>query len=47
MADRLPPPETLRRLAYTVIEHQGGTPSDDATLLLLEWSAEAAARTQP
>jgi phosphoserine phosphatase RsbU/P len=47
MADRLPPPETLRRLAYTVIEHQGGTPSDDATLMLLEWSAEAAARTQP
>ena len=43
----LPAPETLRRLAHTVLEHQGGRPSDDATLLLFEWSPEAAERTQP
>jgi sigma-B regulation protein RsbU (phosphoserine phosphatase) len=47
MADRLPAPETLRRLAHTVLAHQGGRPSDDATLLLLEWSPEAAERTRP
>jgi hypothetical protein len=43
----LPTPETLRRLAHTVLEHQGGRPFDDATLMLVEWSAEAAERTQP
>jgi phosphoserine phosphatase RsbU/P len=42
-----PGPETLRRLAHSVIEHQGGPPRDDATLVLLEWSREAAQRTQP
>jgi phosphoserine phosphatase RsbU/P len=47
MADRLPAPETLRRLARTVLEHQGRRPLDDATMLLLEWSGEAAERTQP
>jgi serine phosphatase RsbU (regulator of sigma subunit) len=47
MADRLPAPETLRKLARTVLEHQGRRPLDDATLLLLEWSGEAAERTQP
>ncbi|MCA2213230.1 PP2C family protein-serine/threonine phosphatase [Jidongwangia harbinensis] len=43
----LPAPETLRRLAHTVLEHQGGRPSDDATLMIVEWSADAAERTQP
>jgi len=47
MAAGLPAPETLRRLAHTVLEHQGGRPADDATYLLFEWSGEAAARTQP
>jgi hypothetical protein len=47
MADRLPAPETLRRLGRTVLAHQGRRPVDDATLLLLEWSGEAAERTQP
>jgi sigma-B regulation protein RsbU (phosphoserine phosphatase) len=47
MAAGLPGPETLRRLARTVLEHQGGRPSDDATLLLFEWSPEAAELTQP
>jgi len=43
----LPAPETLRRLTHTVLAHQHGPPRDDATLVLLEWSAEAAERTQP
>lgn len=43
----LPGPETLRRLAHSVLEHQDGPPTDDATLLLLEWSPHAAERTQP
>ncbi len=47
LADELPAPETLRRLARTVIAHQAGRPVDDATLLLVEWSGEAAGRTQP
>ncbi len=47
VAERLPAPETLRRLARTVIAHQAGRPVDDATFLLAEWSGEAAERTQP
>ncbi|MCW6008300.1 serine/threonine-protein phosphatase [Micromonospora sp. CPCC 205371] len=42
----MPGPETLRRLAHTVLAHQDGPPTDDATLLLLEWSPQAAERTQ-
>ncbi len=47
MAAELPAPETLRRLARTIIAHQAGRPVDDATLLLVEWSREAAERTRP
>lgn len=36
-ADGLPAPETLRRLAHDVLEHQGGLLQDDATLLMLDW----------
>jgi hypothetical protein len=43
----LPAPETLRRLAYAVAEHQGGAPADDATLVLAEWSPVAARRSTP
>jgi hypothetical protein len=43
----LPGPETLRRLARSVSEHQAGPPRDDATLVLFEWSPQAAGRTQP
>jgi serine phosphatase RsbU (regulator of sigma subunit) len=46
-AARLPGPETLRRLSHAVMDHQNGPPTDDATLLLVEWSHEAAERTQP
>lgn len=43
----LPAPEVLRRLAHAVAEHQGGPGRDDATLLLVEWSAAAAANAEP
>lgn len=43
----LPAPETLRRLAHAVLEHQGGPPSDDATLMLVQWSTAAALNTVP
>jgi Stage II sporulation protein E (SpoIIE) len=35
--DGLPAPETLRRLAHAVLEHQGGLLQDDATLLMIDW----------
>jgi serine phosphatase RsbU (regulator of sigma subunit) len=43
----LPAPETLRRLAHAVLEHQAGEPADDATLMLVQWSAAAALNTVP
>ncbi|GAA4958874.1 PP2C family protein-serine/threonine phosphatase [Actinoplanes utahensis] len=43
----LPTPETLRRLAHAVLEHQDGPPADDATLMLVQWSATAASNTVP
>lgn len=35
------PPEVLRRLIRAVLDHQQGRLQDDATILLLEWSAAA------
>ena len=46
-ADRLPVAETVRRLSHAVLDHQGGPPRDDATLMLLEWSPQAAYRSTP
>ncbi|GAB1688557.1 PP2C family protein-serine/threonine phosphatase [Krasilnikovia sp. M28-CT-15] len=46
-ATGLPAPEIVRRLSHAVIEHQHGPPADDATLLLAEWSPDAAHRTNP
>ncbi|SCG38193.1 PP2C family protein-serine/threonine phosphatase [Micromonospora inositola] len=40
-------PETLRRLSRAVTEHRGTGSGDDATMVLLEWSGEAAARVEP
>jgi sigma-B regulation protein RsbU (phosphoserine phosphatase) len=34
-----PAPETLRRISHDVLDHQGGTLQDDATLLIAEWSS--------
>jgi serine phosphatase RsbU (regulator of sigma subunit) len=47
LADQQATPETLRRLCHAVIEHQHGPPADDATLLLLDWSATSAKRNVP
>lgn len=44
---RLPAPETLRGLTHRVAEFRDGPPRDDATLMLVEWSAEAARRALP
>ncbi|MGC1213760.1 MAG: PP2C family protein-serine/threonine phosphatase [Micromonospora sp.] len=43
----LPAPETLRRLSRAVAEHRGTASRDDATMVLVEWSGEAAARVEP
>lgn len=37
-AARQPAPETLRRIGHDVLDHQGGTLQDDATLLIAEWA---------
>ena len=37
LAGRLPIPETMRRVVRTLLAHQQGQLTDDATLLLLEW----------
>jgi Stage II sporulation protein E (SpoIIE) len=38
---RLPAPETLRRLTAAVLAHQAGQLQDDATLVLVDWAADA------
>lgn len=43
----LPAPETLRRLTGAVLAHQGGLLQDDATLIMVEWSADAHQRLFP
>lgn len=43
----LPPPETLRRLCHAVLDHYDGPPTDDATLLFVEWSQQAPERVTP
>ncbi|MDG6103809.1 serine/threonine-protein phosphatase [Dactylosporangium aurantiacum] len=43
----LPAPEALRRLCHAALSHYDGPPSDDATLVLVEWSDEAARAMLP
>lgn len=38
-----PAPETLRRLIHAIHDHQRGSFSDDATIMLLEWTPDGAA----
>ena len=45
--DRLPAPETLRRLSTAILAHQHGHLQDDATLLMADWSADAHHRLFP
>jgi serine phosphatase RsbU (regulator of sigma subunit) len=42
-----PAPETLRRLTAAVLAHQGGKLQDDATLVLVDWSAHASRNIFP
>lgn len=44
---RLSAPETLRRLTAAILEHQGGRLQDDATLLMVDWSAGTHERLLP
>nr|BFE59060.1 PP2C family protein-serine/threonine phosphatase [Dactylosporangium thailandense] len=46
-AGRLPAPETLRRLCHAALSHYDGPPSDDATLMLVEWSYDAVRTMSP
>jgi phosphoserine phosphatase RsbU/P len=43
----LPAPETLRMMAHDVLSRLDGSPIDDATLLLVEWSGAAVRRLAP
>lgn len=45
--DEVSSPETLRRLAAAVLEHQGGLLQDDASLVMLDWSATGHERLLP
>ncbi len=45
--DGLPAPETLRRLGAAVLRHQHGRLQDDATLLMVDWSAATHTRLFP
>ncbi|WP_245585791.1 PP2C family protein-serine/threonine phosphatase [Pseudonocardia asaccharolytica] len=45
--NKLPAPETLRRLAAAVLAHQGERLQDDATLLMVDWSSTAHAQMVP
>ncbi|MFG1677543.1 PP2C family protein-serine/threonine phosphatase [Micromonospora sp. NPDC049282] len=44
-ADRLPLPETARRLVHAILEHQDDCLQDDATVLLAEWRSPAPDRS--
>jgi hypothetical protein len=46
-ATGMPTAEVIRRVARAVIDHQRGLLQDDATLLLAEWSTDAAHRDLP
>ncbi|GAA3206906.1 PP2C family protein-serine/threonine phosphatase [Nonomuraea roseoviolacea] len=43
-ADGVPPPETLRRLIQTLLEHQQDRLQDDATVMLVEWRTQSEQR---
>ncbi|WP_229068501.1 PP2C family protein-serine/threonine phosphatase [Actinoplanes sp. DH11] len=45
IADRLPLPETARRLVHAILDHQEDHLQDDATVLLAQWISPAPARS--
>jgi serine phosphatase RsbU (regulator of sigma subunit) len=46
-ASELPAPETMRRVVRSLLEHQQGQLSDDATLLMAEWHSDNQQRLLP
>jgi hypothetical protein len=38
LADRLPAPETMRRLVHAILSHQHGELQDDASVIFVEWA---------
>jgi serine phosphatase RsbU (regulator of sigma subunit) len=44
---QLPTPETLRKLTHRVADFRDGPPRDDALIMFVEWSVEAARRVLP
>ncbi|MFE9960449.1 PP2C family protein-serine/threonine phosphatase [Micromonospora sp. NPDC005299] len=47
IGSELPAAETLRRLSHAVAAYRGTASRDDASMVLVEWSGAAAARTEP
>lgn len=41
-----PPPETMRRLIHSILDHQDGRLQDDATIVLVEWRSGSAETMQ-
>jgi hypothetical protein len=46
-AAQLPAPEALRKLAHAVRSHRDGPLTDDATIMIIEWSPDAISRARP
>lgn len=46
-ADGVPLPEVVRRVGRRILEHQDGVLQDDATILLLQWTAGAQESLEP
>ena len=46
-ADGVPLPEVVRRVGRRILEHQGGVLQDDATLLLIQWTANGQETLEP
>jgi len=42
-----PPPETLRRLVHSILDHQAGDLRDDATAVLVEWAGQGKETLEP
>ena len=42
-----PPPETLRRLMHSILDHQEGDLHDDATAVLVEWAGQSRETLEP
>ena len=42
-----PPPETLRRLLHSILDHEAGDLQDDATAVLVEWAGQAKETLEP